>query len=101
MPRVTPVSYAFQSVQYIPLHASLAPDPPLMEDREDSAPPSKAMTDEEKEEFHRCKAQQDGEAAEGAAAMMVVEGAGKEGGEGKNPYKEASQNVKCQTHTQF
>ena len=75
---MTPVSSAVQSVQYIPLHVSLAPDPPLMEDKQDSAPPSIAMSDEEREEFHRWKAQQDGEAAEGAAAMMAVEGAGKE-----------------------
>ena len=50
MPRVTPVSAAVP-VQYIPLHVSLAPDPPKMEDKQalqDSAPPSVAMSEEDK-----------------------------------------------------
>ena len=63
MPRATPVSAAVP-VKYILLHVSLALDPPKMEDKQeallvDSAPPSFAMTKEDKMDFQRWKAQQE------------------------------------------
>ena len=74
MPRVTPVSVV--PVKHIPPHVSLQPDPPKMDDKQeallaDSAPPSVAMTDEDKLSFQKWKSDQ--EAAQEAAQQAFEE----------------------------